>query len=226
MKKHIKTILIGSLILCSSAALLWGADNRFSDFSKQVLAITAKPGYHIENNRLLIIHPMVKDREIILVHNSQLTWKGNTCKRKIVSSRQIKGKKAKGNIVGKTVPFHYIPEELKELLTSARIRDWQKTTTMKLDKQPCPGYSFNATMKGVTRKSALFLNSRGGLKAISFGFPEKGISHAKNMTDSGITWYFEHSRNKMFLVKTVTVTAQKKNGIPIIKIITEMYNRF
>jgi len=226
MKKHIKIILIGSLILCSSAALLWGADSRFSDFSKQVLAITAKPGYHIENTRFLILHPMVKDREIILVHNSQLIWKGSTCTRKIVSSRQIKGKKAKGSIVGKTVPFQYIPKELKELLTSARIKGWQKTTTMKLDKQPCPGYSFNATMKGVTRKSALFLNFRGGLKAITFGFPEEGISHAKNMSDSGITWYFEHSGDKTFLVKTLTVTAKKSNGTPFIKIITEMYNRF
>ena len=169
---------------------------------------------------------MVKDREIILVHNSQLSWKGSTCTRKIVSSRQIKGKKAKGNIVGKTVPFEYIPKELKELLTSARISSWHKDATMKLDKQPCPGYSFKATMKGETRMSAIFLNSRGGLKAISFGFPEKGISHAKNMTDSGITWYFEHSGEKMFLVKTVTVTAKKSNGIPVMKIITENYNRF
>lgn len=226
MKKHIKIILIGSLIICSSAALLWGANNQFSDFSKQVLAITAKPGYHIENTHFLIIHPMVKDREVILVHNSQLRWKGNTCTRKIVSSRQIKGKKAKGNIVGKIVPFEYIPKKLKELLTSARISSWEKTSTLKLDKKPCPGYSFKATIKGATRKSAVFLNSRGGLKAISFGFPEEGISHAKNMKDSGITWYFEHSRDKMFLVKTVTVTAKKSNGIPVVKIITENYNRF
>ncbi len=225
--KTYKKLIVGSFfLLFSGVSALYAGGSSFSDFSRQVLGINARPGYSVDHSRILILHPMVKDREVIMVHESKLNWQGNSCTRTIVKSRQLKGKRAKGSIEGKTVPTYYIPKKLKEFLTSARISNFKKSGRLKLDKRPCPGYSFTATVRGVARKGAVFINPDGSLKAISFGFPEAGISHARNMKDSGTTWYFTGRGNNMRLVKRLRVTTKKSRGIPVIKVETTTYSRF
>ncbi len=224
MKK--KSIYAGSLTLLLMVSPAFSGNSEFARFSKQILSINARPGYSVDRTRMVILHPMIKEREVILVHESTLTWKGNVCTRTIVKARQIKGKKPKGSILGKSARTWYIPKDLRAFLTKARISNWRKSSSLKLDKKPSAGYRFSATLKGVKRFGELHINRDGSLKAISFGFPEAGISHAKNMKDSGTVWYFKGRAGNMRLVKRYSLTTKKSRGIPIIKLVTTTYSRF
>ncbi len=226
MKKN-RIILSISLLTVLSLTVLYAGNSEFSGFSRQVLAIKARPTSHTENNKIIILHPMIKDREVEMVHTSKLSWKNNKSTRTFLSFRQIKGKKAKGDRgVGKTVNYFYIPKDLKEFCSNAKISDWKKNNSLTLDKKASRGYSFIATLKGERRKSNLHLDGGGKLKAIGFGFPEEGISHEKTMKDDAITWYFDQVQGKTRLVKIYKITTEKKGGIPIIKIKTERFSGF
>lgn len=202
-------------------------DYDFKKAADEILSIDAKPGYHVETTRLLVIHPLIKDRETILIHYSKLTWENNQCTKTVLNFEKVKGVKPKGNTgVGQSFNYQYIPEELKNFCKSAKISAWEKKSGMKLDKKEYNGYSFYAQLSGEKRISLLYLSDSGEIEAVAFGFPESGISHANEMTDKGTIWYFKKINGKIALVKIIELTAEKKKGIPIIKKVTKEFNRF
>ena len=228
MNKLVKisaVITILTLFLFNST--LNAQDNNFSHYSKQILAIDAKPKAHLSSTKMIILHPLIKDKEIIINHISRISWKGNKCTRTITGYKQLKGKKAKGKTgVGQTFKYKYIPKNLRSFCSSKKISKWKKSHKLKLEKKSYKGYSFDIVFNGKKRKGSIYLTKDGQLKAISFGFQKAGISHAKTMKESATIWYFDIIKNKTRLVKIVETTAEKKSGFPFVKIITETYSKF
>jgi len=223
--KFFKTSILISLI--ATTTLLFAIGNTFSDYSKQILSIEAKPKKHIQVSSIFIIHPLVKHKEIKLLYVSTLTWNGNNCIRKVVQFKKLKGGKLRGTRgVGKTFKHSYIPKDLKTLCTNALIISWKNVQSLKLDNRRFNGFKFIAVLNGEKRESIIYLNSDGLIHALSFGFPKEGISHSKNMKDKGTIWYFKKMNGSLKLVKIIAITAQKKRGIPIIKKIVNSYSNF
>lgn len=221
-----KTLFAVMLILIFSTVQA-GQEKDFSWYSSQVLAIDAKPGSHVEETKLFIIHPLIKQKETILRHISKLSWKGNKCIRTFTGFKVVKGRKPRGDTgVGKKVRYHYISKELKNFCSSKAVTGWNIKDSMKLDETTCQGYSFMIKISGQVKEGMIYLSGDGMLKAMALGFPENGISHAKEMKDNATVWYFKTEGGKLRLTGIKKYTVQKKRGIPIIKTVNVKFGNF
>ncbi len=87
-----KTITRISLFLVLFAVLpviAFAEDYDFKKAADKILSIDAKPGYHVQTTRFLIIHPLIKDRETSFIHYSKLTWKNNKCTKTVTNFKKI-----------------------------------------------------------------------------------------------------------------------------------------
>jgi len=215
-----------TLLLFLSIAETQAVSGDFSSYSQQVVSIAAKPTGHFQEIRLLVLHPMIKNRDIIIEHRAKLTWDGERCTKTITDFKQRKGKTRGETGVGKSFNYSYIPENLKQFCTASRISGWHPRSGLRLDGAAFNGFEFTANVEGKKKKSILYLSGNGDIHAISFGFPEEGISHDNNMKEDATLWYFRKTQGNLGLYKIVEITVQKKSGIPVIKKSIQVFSGF
>lgn len=223
MKRN--TIIFILLLLCTHSIL---ASNKiFSKYANQALEPSAKPTKMITKSTIFILHPLVKEKESKYLFTSTLSWKGNICTAQVTSLKTLKGKKPRRkNSLKRATKFNYPPKKLKILLTKAIISNWRKAGDIKLEKRTISGYRFSALIDGVKRDAAFGIKN-GKIEAIILGFPNSGISHTKNMKDSGTIWHFGKSKNgKLRLIREFSLIARKSNGIPFVKRKKTDYSNF
>ena len=227
MKFSVKFFVSASaLLLFFTIAEAQAASGDFSPYSQQVVSINARPTGHFQEIRLLVLHPLIKNRDIIIEHRAKLTWDGERCTKTITSFKQRKGKTRGDTGVGKSFSYSYIPKNLKQFCTTSQISGWHPRNGLRLDGAAFNGFEFTAALEGKQKKSILYLSGNGDIHAISFGFPEAGISHNNNMKEDATLWYFKKIQGNLGLYKIVEITVQKKRGIPVIKKSTEVFSGF
>lgn len=213
------------LLLCSTST--FASNKMFQKYAALVLKSSAKPTKMITESTILILHPLIKQKESKYLFTSKLSWKGDNCTAKVTSLQTIKGKEPRReSSLRKAHKFYYIPQKLKKLLSRAGISNWRKASNIKLEKKRVPGYRFSAFINGIKREAAFGIKN-GAIEAIVLGFPNTGISHAKNMKDSGTIWYFKKNKTcNLTLIRSFSLMAKKSNGVPFVKRTEINYSNF
>ena len=214
-----KKIIVLVTVVCAIFPFLTAEGIEFKDFATQIKQIKFKPGTHLQTTKIVILHPMVKDKITELVHTSSLNWGKGKCTKKVEDFQQTKGKPVKGETgVGQSFPYNYPPIDLLKFCEKSEISNWKIASEgLTLDGQKLKGYKFLVLDDGKSKLCSLFLNDKDEICALSMGFDRNGIKSDANMKESGKTWYFKKIDGLLALVKESIVTAEKKSGIPILK---------
>ncbi len=185
--------------------------------------ISAKPSSFVNNNLLLIIHPLIKDREIEFEIKADLNWNGDSCIAVYTSYKQLKGKTAKNKIEeGMSYPYNFPLFKIKQLLSENKFTGWVYSDSLKLNEGIFNGYKSKITENGMEKNFEVLLrNNR--LYAISKSFDTKGISHAENTKESANVLFFDGKGKNLRLAKVYTFIASKKNSVPTINKKTTTY---
>ena len=190
MKRMFLAVLCISIVLFSGGLYAGRSSDSITKYKKQILAITVKPKLQKVDTKLLIIHPLIKDRKSRSVITSRIIWSGNHPKIKILSVKRISGRTMGIKRGARGAHRYYYPSKrLVDLLTKGTISNWHFSSSIKLKKRLFSGYKFEAKISGVVRKGAVCLKG-GKLYCVNLDFAKGGISHARNMSDRADIWYF------------------------------------
>ncbi len=191
----------------------------FAYYSQQILTMRAQPQKHVEQTVVLIDHPLIKDKNVVLEHKSDLVWKNRTVTRVIRSFKQKRGKQPiDKSLKGMKGPFLYPDNDLKKVCITP-IANWKSSRSL-LGKKEYSGFTFLFVDRKIQKKGEIMINTKGNIVALCV---KNRVTEGKK---NSFTWYFEGDNKNLRLVKSIKIETKESNGVPTTKKTTQRFNKF